>query len=166
MQKTLLVDYDKCTGCRNCEMYCSLLKTKTCNPDRSRVRVIALDEKGISAPVMCQQCEDAPCISACPVDAITKDTETGAVKIDLETCVGCEICIEECPFHAIIIDSVEEEVLTCDLCNGDPMCAKMCPTGTISFVVTDTATLAKKREAMEKLTSLARLVQAGISGGR
>ncbi|MFC2019595.1 4Fe-4S dicluster domain-containing protein [Chloroflexota bacterium] len=164
MSKILFIDFEKCTGCRICEMYCSFTKTKTCNPARSRVRVIKWEEEGINVPTVCQECEDAPCKMVCPVNAISRDQESGLVSIDQETCISCKMCLLVCPFGAISMDPVDGKVFKCDLCDGDPWCARTCPTEAIRYISADKASLAKKREGMEKVTNLMRAALAPGQG--
>lgn len=55
--------------------------------------------RDVSAAVTCHQCEGAPCLAVCPVDAITR-TDT-AVIVNEQTCIGCKLCAVVCPFGAI-----------------------------------------------------------------
>ena len=165
MQNILFIDADKCTGCRVCEMYCSFIKTRTCNPTKSRVSVIKWESEGINTPIMCMQCDDAPCMSVCPVSAISKDLDSDIVIIDRDICIGCKLCMMICPFGAISADPVEGKVVKCDLCDGDPICAKMCSPGAITFLSADRAAMMKKREGMEKVSSLMRLAPTKKAGG-
>ena len=48
-------------------------------------------------------------------------------EIDNDKCTLCEICITACPFGAIQLDP-EGNPLKCDLCGGDPLCVRHCPT--------------------------------------
>ena len=64
--KILKIDYEKCTGCRLCELVCAVKHDRVSNPIRSRIRVIKWESEGIYVPVSCQQCEDAPCVLGCP----------------------------------------------------------------------------------------------------
>ncbi len=50
-------------------------------------------------PVQCQQCEDPPCVKACPVRATFRD-ENGIVVIDYNWCIGCRMCQLACPYWA------------------------------------------------------------------
>jgi Fe-S-cluster-containing dehydrogenase component len=76
--------------------------------------------------VLCQFCEDPPCISACPVEALSKDTKTGAIRVDGSLCSGCQACISACPFAVMFFDPENQKAFTCDLCQGDPECVKVC----------------------------------------
>ena len=51
----------------------------------------------------CRKCEDAPCISVCPADALEKD-ETGVVVRHTNLCVSCKSCVTICPFGTIMTD--------------------------------------------------------------
>ena len=59
---------------------------------------MALNEKE-SAPQLCHQCEDAPCATVCPVNAINR--VDGAVQLNESLCVSCKLCGIACPFGAI-----------------------------------------------------------------
>ena len=151
MRKMLLIDPDKCTGCRMCVLACSFNKTNTFNPVRARISVAKWDEEGIMAPIMCQQCEDPPCMAACPIDAISKDEETGVVSINQAVCIGCKMCMMVCPFGGPSFDPVERKVVSCDLCDGEPQCADICPTEALKYIRADRSAAIKRRRAMEKI---------------
>lgn len=153
-------DPNKCTGCGTCEAVCSLHHTGTVNPSRSRIRVIRF-EGGVFIPMLCLQCKDPICVSVCPTAAIFKDEVTRGIIIDSEECIGCKMCMLNCPFGAISIDSGDEKLIKCDLCGGDPTCVKFCSTGALQYVKEDTYSLRKMKEAVEKLPKLIRLATGG-----
>jgi aldehyde:ferredoxin oxidoreductase len=80
--------------------------------------------------------EDAPCLSACPEDAIGEDLQQGRiVRVDTELCTGCGQCARACPFGAIKMNPASHKAYKCELCDGDPACAAICPSGAIGFAV-------------------------------
>jgi Fe-S-cluster-containing hydrogenase component 2 len=101
MQKSLNIDPGKCTGCLQCEMACSYEHTGTFNPSRSYIKVFTFHHEGRFAPYTCTQCDEAWCMRACPVDAITVDMATGAKVIHDDKCVGCKVCTIACPFGTV-----------------------------------------------------------------
>ena len=128
MTKTLNIVPDKCTGCMQCELACSWVQTGTFAPSKSVIRVNVFDEEASYAPYTCVQCDEAWCMSACPVDAISVDAKTGAKVVSDAACVGCKVCTIACPFGTINYNQDSGKVIKCDLCGGDPECAKACPT--------------------------------------
>jgi anaerobic carbon-monoxide dehydrogenase iron sulfur subunit len=115
-----------CTGCRSCELACSLQNAGVFNPKRSRIRVASLGT-GIDIPVTCQQCEVPWCQEACPVNAIIPDQKQDIVIVDEKKCISCERCVGACPFGIMTLDSVTEKAIKCNLCNGEPACVAICP---------------------------------------
>lgn len=118
-------DYIRCTGCRRCEIVCSLHHEGKIWPEASRVRVF-MPFPGVEVPHLCAQCDDYPCVESCPVDALSVDTRTGAVIVDEETCTSCGNCIDACPGKVPYLHPENDKVVICDLCGGDPECVKVC----------------------------------------
>jgi len=121
-------DYLRCSGCRKCEIACSLFHEKRIWPEASRIRVFML-VPGVEFPHFCAQCDDYPCVESCPVDALSVSKETGAVLVDKENCTACGLCIDACPGRIPHIHPVEKYAVICDLCGGDPQCVKVCREG-------------------------------------
>jgi Fe-S-cluster-containing hydrogenase component 2 len=116
-----------CTGCRTCELVCSLNKEGRLNIYEARLRVVPGEALGSNFPVICRHCSPAPCHQACPVpEAMMVDAATGAVVLHLEHCIRCMACVEACPFGAIPVGQ-EGDIFKCDLCGGDPLCVRYCP---------------------------------------
>jgi carbon-monoxide dehydrogenase iron sulfur subunit len=154
LEKILFIDPEKCTGCRLCEIACSIRHEKVANPSLSRIHVAKWENAGLYVPVVCVHCESPICESVCPVKAIKRDEKTGAVIINYETCVGCRLCAMYCPFAGAQIDSKKGRVLKCDLCDGSPECAKFCDPKALQFVKATTANMMKQRAAAEKFSEL------------
>ena len=154
----LYIDPSKCTGCMLCEAFCSFKKEGAIWPSKSRITVLKWEEKAAFIPFTCLQCERPLCAEACPVGAISRDSKTGAMVVNEKRCLGCKTCVLACPFGGINFDEEKGYVVKCDLCGGDPECAKQCPKGAISFVHPDRMAPKKKREAAAKITSLLEVV--------
>lgn len=154
MDKVLITNSDCCTGCALCESICSLVHTGTSNPERSRIRILRMEQRGVIIQMLCQQCEDAPCIAACPVSAINKNESRGIIEIDRDSCILCEDCISACPFKGIYRDSIDDKIIACDLCGGNPQCVMYCETKAIEFLEKDSGTIQKKRRSLQKLKRL------------
>ncbi|MHC1564529.1 MAG: 4Fe-4S dicluster domain-containing protein [Candidatus Hecatellaceae archaeon] len=154
--KVLLVDPNKCTGCRICEAACSLHKEKSCSPTKSRIHVLRWEAEGVDIPVVCWHCEDAPCERVCPVRAIYRNAETGAMLVDHSLCIGCRECMAVCPFGGVTM-SETGKMVKCDLCEGDPFCVKLCPTGAIEYAKPSKYILARKRESALKIGGIMKL---------
>jgi carbon-monoxide dehydrogenase iron sulfur subunit len=162
MDKVLQIDIDKCCGCRMCEVACSLKNTGQSNPTRSRIRVIRYEKTGEFhnfVPMVCQQCSDPLCMEACPVNAISRNQETGAIVVDPDTCVGCRVCTIACPIGGVNMDPVTDVALKCELCDGDPECVKYCYLEALTFVPKDMLDLSLKRAKSQKVSELFALMQ-------
>jgi Fe-S-cluster-containing hydrogenase component 2 len=61
-----------------------------------------------------------------------------------------------CPFGNINFDPARKKVMKCDLCDGDPQCAKFCFYKAVQYVDAKDIGLAKQRERAEKLIPLIR----------
>jgi molybdopterin-containing oxidoreductase family iron-sulfur binding subunit len=96
-----------------------------------------------SLPVMCQHCEDPPCVDVCPTGASFKRAD-GIVLVDKHTCIGCRYCISACPYKArsFVHEALEDQkshaprgkgtVESCTMCvhrideNRQPACVEAC----------------------------------------
>lgn len=150
----LLISPEKCTGCKACELACSFAHEEEFNPARSRVSVLTWRNEDRTVPVMCLQCEQAVCVAACPAHAIHEDSQTGARVVNNTRCVECKMCINICPFGCTSYDTVGRRIIKCDLCGGDPQCAKICPSGAITTVDRSALSIARRRQAAQKLKAI------------
>lgn len=133
MNNRFVVKPELCIGCRTCELACSFAHAKDGKHGRTRIVVLGGGHKDLYIPVTCLQCEDPACAKSCLVNAITRNQETGAMELNHEKCVRCMACIAACPFGCSLLDEPHNLVVKCDLCGGDPACAKFCPTRALEY---------------------------------
>lgn len=139
MPKQLKILPKKCIGCKSCEVACSFANEAVMNPSKSRISMITFIEGRytlpFNVPMTCRQCADAPCLAACPVGAISRSRDKmKVILIDREVCIGCGECVGACPFGVMLFNSETKNPYKCELCNGNPACASICPTEAIEFV--------------------------------
>jgi Fe-S-cluster-containing hydrogenase component 2 len=144
------VDPSKCIGCSICEFVCALEKEGEPNPIKSRIRVIHLNPL-FNLAVACRFCDRAPCVRACPHNAIKQSERGGILIIDEKKCDGCVLCIQACPYGGIMLDPDKGVVIACDLCNGAPKCIEFCPEEALSLVSDDECFNKALYSAIEKL---------------
>jgi carbon-monoxide dehydrogenase iron sulfur subunit len=159
MKGMIVVQADKCLGCKACEMACAVEHSESKDLFQaihespspvSRVGVAQGD--GFVVPLQCRQCEEAPCIEICPTNALHREGTESPVIIDHDTCIGCMWCIMVCPFGVIRLDEYSRTLIKCDQCferleQGErPACVSACPTGALAFKTVDEI-IAEKREA-------------------
>jgi Fe-S-cluster-containing dehydrogenase component len=131
-RKFVAADLEKCTGCGVCEFVCALKREDVYNPQRSRIKVLRLNQI-LNMPVACRLCENPPCVAACPLDCLTQ-SESGVIMVDEEKCDGCGWCIKACPYGAVVFNPEKETAMMCDLCDGDPQCVEWCPEEALDLV--------------------------------
>jgi carbon-monoxide dehydrogenase iron sulfur subunit len=152
MDKVLYINYQKCTGCRLCELVCAVSHDGVSNPARSRIRVMKWEMEGLYIPMSCQQCQDAPCMNVCPVKAISRDESLARVMVDYDKCIGCRSCVAVCPFGAMSFNTIDRKVFKCDVCDGEPQCVRFCDMKAVDYVNAEAVAIEKKRDAAERLS--------------
>jgi len=130
----LLSNSKKCTGCRSCELACSFELYGEFSYELSAIRVLKEEERAKNFPVVCLQCENPPCVDACPTDALIKNGENGLVVFKDEECNRCRACVSACPYDAIFFNEQRSRIIKCDLCSGDPACVKACAPEALEWI--------------------------------
>ncbi|MEI2267444.1 4Fe-4S dicluster domain-containing protein [Erwinia sp. CGal63] len=140
MNQFIVAQPEKCIGCHTCEVACAVAHTGSplLAAQRYFPRLNVIKSAQISVPVMCHQCDNAPCVAACPVAALYKGEE--AIESRSQLCIDCKSCVIACPFGVIEIVSKPEEtplIVKCDLCAGQadgPACVRVCPTDALALI--------------------------------
>ncbi|MHB9033703.1 MAG: 4Fe-4S dicluster domain-containing protein, partial [Anaerolineae bacterium] len=125
----IVCDPTKCIGCRLCEYACSATMTGTFDPSLARIRVVRIEPTTMTA-IACRLCADAPCILACPRNALSRSQQDGTILVDTDKCDGCGWCVEACDFGAVVINPAVRKAELCNLCSDQPdgpRCIAFCP---------------------------------------
>lgn len=160
MKEIIAIDPDLCTGCKSCEMVCSLSHDHMCGSLLSRITISQWGEIAAYVPIVCQHCQDPVCETACPTKARKRVPETGAMITDERVCVGCKSCIYACPFGAPSVNPLTGKAMTCDLCSGKPQCIMVCAPGALRFTKSERASLERKRRVASQFVDLKRRSRA------
>jgi len=132
--KVITIDPTKCVGCRNCELACAFINSKTtCERKASMIRVNHYIDEHAVIPMTCLHCDDPWCMAVCPAGAIVRDPDTNAVVIDQDKCAGCKMCMLACPYGNIHFDEERHVSTKCTLCGGRPRCVGHCISGALNF---------------------------------
>jgi len=160
----MVMDLDRCIGCNACVIAC---KVEHNTPGGIHFTKILEQEIGTYPqakrrflPVMCNHCDNAPCIDVCPTQATYARDQDGIVLMDWDKCIGCGACVLACPydqrfqvfdnrtvfpggtkdFERPDIERAQEgTVAKCDFCYHrideglEPACVEVCPTNARIF---------------------------------
>ena len=81
MEHIILLDPEKCVGCRQCSLSCSFTNEGSFSLGKARNTVLWLHKAEMFVPMRCQHCDEPLCMDVCPMDAISRNEETGAIVI-------------------------------------------------------------------------------------
>ncbi len=165
--KRIVADPTKCMACRACEFACALAHADSDElaeaifEQGAQPRIYIEPAGRLAVPLQCRHCEDAPCVRVCPTGALSRPGETGPVLAQEEKCIGCEFCVQACPFGVIRLASKGKVVIKCDLCiirqaeGLQPACVAACPVGALSLQeVADNAKRARVRTAADAAAAI------------
>ncbi|MFQ5646558.1 MAG: 4Fe-4S dicluster domain-containing protein [bacterium] len=162
-KNTVLIDLNKCTGCRGCQVACKswhqqkAVKTEFFkdanlqNPpldSQDYYTLVKFKEVMIKGKVrwffrkhQCMHCREAPCVKVCPLKAI-EVSPAGYSWIVPEKCDGCGVCVDVCPFDVIKKFDTPGKGVKCDKCDFchkrlelslAPACVTSCSTEAMTF---------------------------------
>lgn len=131
------IDLRKCIGCHACTIACKAEHQIPVGVNRCWVKTV---EKGTFPetrrfffPVLCNQCDEAPCARICPTRALYKRPD-GIVDLNGSACIGCRACMVACPYDQLFIDPNTHTAEKCNFCANRvenellPACVSVCPT--------------------------------------
>jgi Fe-S-cluster-containing dehydrogenase component/formate-dependent nitrite reductase membrane component NrfD len=135
-----VLDQRSCIGCHACTVACKQEHGVELGVFRTWVKYIEQgtfpDVRRHFSVLRCNHCDDAPCVTACPVTALFR-REDGIVDFDPDRCIGCKACMNACPYDALYIDPESQTAAKCNFCAHrvdqglKPSCEIVCPTQAI-----------------------------------
>ena len=168
----ILYDSNLCIGCQACMTACKKANNMPAehagrfnywdNPidlSDKTLNIIKMHRKGDEFAFVkrqCMHCLEPACVSACPVSALRKDSQTGVVTYDPSACIGCRYCQVVCPYNVPKFEwnSPFPKIVKCQLCDHlfdqghYAACCEFCPTGASLFGPVELL----KEEALRRLT--------------
>jgi Fe-S-cluster-containing dehydrogenase component/formate-dependent nitrite reductase membrane component NrfD len=131
-----VIDHTRCIGCHACTTACRSENEVPLSVTRTYVKSVDVgtfpQAHRAFQVTRCNQCEDAPCVAACPTSAMYRRAD-GIVDFDKEACIGCKACIAACPYDAIFINPEDHSAEKCNFCAHrldvglEPACVVVCP---------------------------------------
>jgi Fe-S-cluster-containing dehydrogenase component/formate-dependent nitrite reductase membrane component NrfD len=136
MRYGFAIDHRKCIGCHACTTACKSENEVPLGVFRTWVKYIEKGEfphtRRFFSVLRCNHCEDAPCVTICPTNALYKRND-GIVDFDPDLCIGCKSCMQACPYDALYIDPHKNTAAKCNYCAHRvdqgllPACVVVCP---------------------------------------
>lgn len=140
MQYGFVINQETCIGCHACTVACKAENNVPVGGFRTSVKYTEVgafpDIRRLFLVQRCNHCTDAPCVTICPVNALSKRKD-GIVDIDRDACIGCRACMQACPYDAIYLNEDIKAVEKCHFCAHrvekglEPACVTVCPVGAI-----------------------------------
>ena len=131
------IDLRKCIGCHACTIACKAEHDIPVGVNRCWVKTVEQgtfpDTRRFFFPVLCNQCDEAPCAKICPTNALFKRRD-GIVDLHGDSCIGCRACMVACPYDQLFIDPNTHTAEKCNFCANRvenellPACVSVCPT--------------------------------------
>ena len=140
MQYGFVINQETCIGCHACTVACKAENDVPVGGFRTNVKYVDIGKyptvKRNFLVQRCNHCTDAPCVTICPVNALSKRPD-GIVDIDRDACIGCRACMQACPYDALYLNEDLGAVEKCHFCAHrvekglEPACVTVCPVGAI-----------------------------------
>jgi len=140
VQWAKVIDQTRCIGCHACTTACKSENLVPLSVTRTYVKHVDIgvfpQTRRAHQVTRCNQCANAPCVTACPTSAMFKRSD-GIVDFDKNICIGCKACIAACPYDAIFINPEDHSAEKCNFCAHridmglEPACVVVCPTQAI-----------------------------------
>jgi Fe-S-cluster-containing dehydrogenase component len=140
VQYGFVINQETCIGCHACTVACKAENDVPVGSFRTNVKYVEIGKypsvKRSFLVQRCNHCTNAPCVTICPVNALSKRPD-GIVDIDRDACIGCRACMQACPYDALYLNEDLGAVEKCHFCAHrvekglQPACVTVCPVGAI-----------------------------------
>jgi tetrathionate reductase subunit B len=135
----MVLRQDRCIDCKKCIIAC--INTNKVPDYGWRTRILkrdapsSVDLKWEFIPILCNQCNNPPCVRTCPTRATYKDKTNGIVQMNNKKCIGCKSCMMACPYDARYYNEEKKAIDKCDFCFASRLsqgiknvaCSEACP---------------------------------------
>lgn len=160
MPKQVLIRFERCLGCRSCQLACAVAHSEAktlfgavLNGETPRARIFVHRAGERKAPLNCRHCQDAPCIDACIAGAMHRRDDGTVTNVGGEqSCTACWMCVMVCPYGAVRSDAAGTAAVKCDReCldgRGVPACVRACPTGALVYAEVDAFSAGRREDAL------------------
>ena len=142
MHYAIITDLNKCVGCMACSVGCKAVNGVSIGHYWNKIKRVGPNpiEGGSGQfpqvemyfmPMQCQHCYNPQCVEVCPTGA-SRIAEDGTVQIDAESCIGCQLCVDACPYGVRYLEPATNVVEKCTMCaqlvadGGRPQCVEQC----------------------------------------
>ena len=93
MEKVLMADVDQCTGCKICELVCSMNRGGEYQPSQSYIRILRNKDLDVNLPALSVQClqrfpECTKCAEFCPAKCLRFVSVKEGVLLRKQTRIG------------------------------------------------------------------------------
>ena len=154
-KRVFVIDTARCNGCHCCQIACKdehvgndWSPYAKPQPDTGQFWLKLNDYVRGTVPkvklhyvvMLCQHCDEAPCLEACPIEGAIYKREDGLVIIDPQRCTGCRECLLSCPYDALFFNddlNIAQKCTGCAHLLDDgwavPRCVDICPTAAMKF---------------------------------
>lgn len=106
----MVINLHKCVGCSACQIACknenNVAEGMFWSWHMNRTTGTFPNVKYEYVPTLCNHCEEAACVKACPTGAMYKD-ENGLTLHHPDKCIGCKSCMQACPYGVINFNKKE-----------------------------------------------------------
>lgn len=148
MQYAIVTEVNRCVKCYACAIACKVenevplgkhwTEIVRVGPNPINEGDVFPNTEMYYLPMKCQHCRRPQCVEVCPTGASYKDAD-GTVQVDAGLCIGCQLCVDACPYQVRYLNEATQVVEKCTMCKriidegGIPECVAACTGRALHF---------------------------------